>query len=214
MIRYFQGRECSQFPREADEMFRLRARQFRDRLNWQVRVRDGWESDEFDQMNPLYLVSRDEDTGQVAGCLRFLPTAGPTMMKGVFDQYFDEPFDIESPLIWECTRFAIEPSIAGRRVTPTGLCKTTFELMQGGCEVAMMAGVEQIVGIFDRLMVRIYRRAGWAPEIIASTDRLNSDAIFVGLWEVNSASLHAMRLRSGMTDSVLEKPAAPERAVA
>jgi N-acyl-L-homoserine lactone synthetase len=214
MIRYFQGRECHQHPREADEMFRLRARQFRDRLNWQVRVKDGWEIDDFDQMNPLYLVSEDEDTGEVAGCLRFLPTTGPTMMKGVFDQYFNEPFDIETPLIWECTRFAIEPSVAKRRITPTGLCKTTFELMQGGCEVAMMAGVEQIVGIFDRLMVRIYRRAGWAPEIIASTDRLTSDTIFVGLWDVNSASLHAMRQRSGMADSVLEIPLPPVKAVA
>jgi len=204
MIKHFQGRDRDQFPHEVDQMFRLRARQFRDRLNWKVTVRDGWEIDEFDRMNPLYLVSMDDDTGQIAGGLRFLPTTGPTMMKRVFDQYFDEPFDIETPFVWECTRFAIEPCVAKRRITPTGLCKTTFELMQGGCEVAMMAGVEQIVGIFDHLMVRIYRRAGWAPEIIASTDRLGSDTIFVGLWDVSSASLHAMRERSGIMESVLE----------
>jgi acyl homoserine lactone synthase len=213
MIRYFQGRDRHQFPREAEEMFRLRARQFRDRLKWDVRVDDGWEIDEFDHMNPLYLVSLD-DTNEMAGCLRFLPTTGPTMMKAVFDRYFDAPFDIESALIWECTRMAIEPSIARGRTTPTGLCRTTLELMQGGCEVAMMAGVDQIIGIFDRYMVRIYRRAGWAPEIIASTDRVSGDKIFVGLWDVNSKSLRAMRERSGLNGSVLEGASPVLRAAA
>jgi N-acyl-L-homoserine lactone synthetase len=214
MIRYFQGRDRNHHRHEADEMFRLRARQFHDRLNWEVKVEDGCEIDEFDHMNPLYLVSIDEDSGEIAGGLRFLSTTGPTMMKNVFDRYFDEPFDIETPLVWECTRFAIEPSIAKRRTTPTGLCKTTFELMQGGCEVAMMAGVEQIVGIFDRLMVRIYRRAGWAPEIIASTDRLSQDRIYIGLWDVNPASLRAMHQRSGMRASVLEEAVPAIKAVA
>src|SRR5262245_64103679 len=107
------------------------------------------------------------------------------MMKNVFDRYFDEPFDIETPLVWECTRFAVEPSISKRRTTPTGLCKTTFELMQGGCEVAMRAGVEQIVGIVDRFMVRNYRRAGWAPESIASSDRVSHATICTRLWDLS-----------------------------
>jgi len=203
MIRYFQGRDRNRFPRQADEMFRLRARQFRDRLKWNVRVDDGWEIDEFDHMNPLYLVSLD-DTNEMAGCLRFLPTTGPTMMKAVFDPYFDHPLDIESPLIWECTRLAIEPSVARRRTTPNGLCKTTFELLQGLCEVAMLAGVEQIVAIFDHPRLRIFQRAGWTPEIIASTDRLGPHIVYFGIWEANEASLRAMRERSGLNGSVLE----------
>ena len=77
----------------------------------------------------------------------------------------------------------------------------------------MMAGVEQIVGIFDRLMVRIYRRAGWAPEIIASTDRVSHDTIFIGLWDVSPASLRAMQQRSGLVRSVLED-LTPVKAVA
>jgi N-acyl-L-homoserine lactone synthetase len=205
MIRFFHGREQTQYSRDTDEMFRLRARQFRDRLGWDVQVKDGWERDHYDDMNPLYLVSKDEKTGQVAGCLRCLPTTGPTMMRDVFDQYFDEPFDIASPLIWECTRFAIEPAIATTRFTPTGLCLTTHELMLGICEVGMMAGVEQIVGIFDRLMIRIYRRTGVSPEIIGRSDKLPTGRIFVGLWEVSEASLQALRERSGITESVLEQ---------
>lgn len=203
MIRYFQGRDRARYPNETNEMFQLRKRQFRDRLNWDVTVQDGWEIDEFDEMNPLYLVSWYEQGAAVAGCLRFLQTTGPTMMKNVFDRHFDEPFDIEAPLVWECTRLAIEPTIATKWLTPTGLCRATFELMQGGCEVAMQAGVERIVGIFDNAMLRVYRRVGWSPEIIASTDRVGKHVIHVGLWSVDEASLAAMQQRSGIATSVL-----------
>lgn len=214
MIRFFHGRDRASFPYETNEMFQLRKRQFRDRLNWDVSVHDGWEIDEFDDMNPLYLVSWCEQANAVAGCLRFLPTSGPTMMKNVFDRYFDEPFEIESPLIWECTRLAIEPTIASKWLTPTGLCRATFELMQGGLEVAMQAGVEQIVGIFDNAMLRVYRRVGWSPEIIASTDRVGRHVIHVGLWEVNEASLASMQSRSGIATTVLEPEPLPMTAVA
>jgi len=214
MIRMFQGRDRSHFPREADEMFRLRARQFRDRLGWRVDVRAGWEIDEYDDMNPLYLVSLDDVSGAVKGSLRFLPTTGPTMMKGCFDKYFDIPFDIESPLIWECSRFSIEPTKVHGHVSGSALRRTTFELMHGGCEVALMAGVEQVLGIFDPMMLRVYRRTGWGPEIIASTDQLGPEVVYFGIWDVSEASLMAIRQRGGISGSVLEQAMPAARAVA
>jgi acyl homoserine lactone synthase len=213
MIRMFQGRDRHHYAREANEMFRLRARQFRDRLGWKVNVQAGWESDEYDEMNPLYLVSLDEQSGAVRGSLRFLPTTGPTMMKGCFDKYFDVPFDIESPLIWECSRFCIEPNVDGR-VSGSALRQTTFELMHGGCEVVLMAGVEQVLGIFDPFMLRVYRRTGWGPEIIASTDDLGPNVVYFGIWDVSEAKLKSIRERSGLTGSVLEDSNLPAKAVA
>jgi len=136
------------------------------------------------------------------------------MMKGSFDRYFDIPFDIESPLIWECSRFSIQPTIVHGRVSGSALRQTTFELMHGGCEVAMMAGVEQVLGVFDPMMLRVYRRTGWGPEIIASTDQLGPDVVYFGIWDVSEASLMAIRERSGITDSVLEGAQPPEKAVA
>lgn len=214
MIRFYQGRDRAFYPNETNEMFQLRRRQFRDRLDWDVIVRDGWEIDEFDDMNPLYLVSIHEQSNTVAGSLRFLSTTGPTMMKNVFDSYFEEPFSIESPLAWECTRLAIEPTIARTWLTPTGMCRATFELMQGGLEVAMQAGVEQIVGIFDNAMLRVYRRVGWSPEIIASTDKVGKHVIHVGLWSVDRESLSSMQERSGIFTSVLAEDMVPVNAVA
>jgi N-acyl-L-homoserine lactone synthetase len=213
MIRLFQGRECHRFSRDADEMFRLRAYQFRDRLGWDVKVVDGWERDRFDELNPLYLVSKDEQTGHVAGCMRYLPTTGPTMMR-VFDQLFDQPYDIESPLIWEGSRFAIDPKIAKNRFTPRGLCLTTFELMAGAVEVALMAGVEHVVGIMDRYALCIYRRTGNGPEIIANSDKLETGPIYIGRWDISESALASVRERSGIHESVLEDTSLLAEAVA
>jgi acyl homoserine lactone synthase len=214
MIRFFQGREANQYSRDADEMFRLRTRQFRDRLGWDVTVKDGWEYDRYDDMNPLYLVSKDKHSGQVAGCLRLLPTTGPTMMRDVFDKYFDEPFAFESPLVWECTRFALEPAIATNRFTPTRLCLTTFELMLGIGEIGMMAGIEHVIGIFDRNMIRIYRRTGVSPEIIARSDKLSTGPIYFGRWDISEANIEAMRQTAGIRESVLEQQSQFAEAVA
>jgi acyl homoserine lactone synthase len=214
MIRVFQGRDRTQYPRETDAMFQLRTRQFHDRLKWNVNVVDGWETDEYDDMNPLYVVSIDESTGQIRGSLRFLPTTGPHMMNGAFGDFFDKPFEIESPLIWECSRFSIEPARKHGRISGSSLRETTFELMHGGCEVAMMAGIEQVVGVFDPFMLRVYRRTGWGPEIIASSDRTNHGPIFLGLWDVSEASLMSIRDRSGIKDTVLEAQSLPSMEVA
>jgi N-acyl-L-homoserine lactone synthetase len=204
MIRIFHGRDRSQFPIETDEMYRLRARQFNDRLKWNVRVVDGWEIDEYDEMNPLYLVSVDESTGLIKGSLRFLPTTGPHMMSGSFGNYFDVPFEMQSPLIWECSRFSIEPMTKHGRISGSALRDTTFELMHGGCEVAMMAGISQVVGVFDPFMLRVYRRTGWGPEIVATSNATGHGPIYLGIWDVSEASLLSIKQRSGIKDTVIE----------
>ena len=68
------------------EMYRQRARVFKDRMGWDVEVRDGMEIDKFDEENPLYLISVDEGSGRLRGSLRLLPTTGPNMLRDVFPQ--------------------------------------------------------------------------------------------------------------------------------
>jgi N-acyl-L-homoserine lactone synthetase len=120
----------------------------------------------------------------------------------------------ESPLIWECSRFSIEPTIVHERVSRSALRRTTFELMHGGCEVALMAGVEQDLGIFDPFMLRVYGRTGWGPEIIASTEQLGPHVVYFGIWDVSEANSMAIRERSGITGSVPEDTTPVVKAVA
>ncbi len=56
---------------------------FHDRLGWQVKSLRSWEIDEFDALNPLYLISIGPNDG-INGSLRLLPTTGPNMLADVF----------------------------------------------------------------------------------------------------------------------------------
>src|ERR1700749_366626 len=103
MLKFIEGSRASLFPLEMDAMFRNRAITFSERLGWDVTVKNGYERDEFDDANPLYLVSVDPDTEEYWGSLRLLPTTGPNMLRDVFPQLLVGDY-IESATIWECSR--------------------------------------------------------------------------------------------------------------
>ena len=80
MIRYIYGDELHRYPRLARSMFLDRAVQFRDRQGWDVIVNEaGEERDEYDALNPLYVVWERAD-GTHGGSMRFMPTTGRTMV--------------------------------------------------------------------------------------------------------------------------------------
>ena len=61
MLRYIYGDQLSNFSKLQDTMHRDRAIQFRDRLKWDVNVdENGWERDEYDDLNPLYVIWENE----------------------------------------------------------------------------------------------------------------------------------------------------------
>jgi N-acyl-L-homoserine lactone synthetase len=192
-----------------DETFIARRQVFLDRLHWDVTISEGRERDAFDDCAPLYVVSVDPLTGVSRGSLRLLPTSGPTMLNSVFKTMFTESVSVSSPLIWECTRFCTHPN-ATDLLNPHGISAITSELLLGICEVGLQSGIDQIVGVFDQRMVRIYRRAGWSPEVIAQSEGAGHGSVSVGLWDVTEAALAEMRLRAGMSQSVLksQKPQA------
>lgn len=184
------------------EMFLARKQVFHDRLGWNVRLIGEEERDEYDDLNPLYLVAVDAETGRARGSLRLLPTTGRTMLGDIFRNYFDQPVDVRSPIIWECTRFCAHPNETDH-LGPQGIADVTSELLIGICEAGLYAGISQIVGVFDRRMVRIYRRGAWSPEIIARSTGAGHGEIAVGLWDVTEDALAAMRARASKPAPVL-----------
>lgn len=183
MFFYVHAAELHLHPELSDQMFRMRARVFKDRLRWDVDVENGRERDAYDSMDPLYVLSVDECSSRLRGSVRILPTTGPHMMRDVFNDFFDDPLHIESPLIWECTRFAVDPE-PGTELTTAGLNLATSELLLGILDAAAAAGVTQILGVSETPMLRIYRRSGWMPEIVGRAHPQGSVPIFAGLWDV------------------------------
>jgi acyl homoserine lactone synthase len=212
MLKLIEGSYASFFPREIDAMFRNRAETFSDRLGWEVVVKDGYERDGFDDANPLYVVSVDPDTEEYWGSLRLLPTTGPNMLRDVFPQLLDGQC-IESATIWESSRIcaALAPGQPDRN--KSGVNYVLSELILGIGEVAVAAGLTQIVSVFDARMFRVLRAAGCNPQIIGRPQRIGGAMSYAGLFDTGEGPLKSFRAALGVENSVLA-PGASELAFA
>lgn len=186
MLRYVYASDLDDFPKLARTMFQDRADQFKSRLGWDVQVdHNGFERDEYDDLNPLYVIWEEPD-GSHGGSMRFLPTTGRTMVNEHFGDLISGP--IVSPLIWECTRFCLTRG-AGSHVAAA--------LMLGGGEIMQNFGIEHFVGVFDARMVRIYRMIGSSPEVLGSAGN-GRDQISVGLWHFDDQAAASVAERAGV----------------
>ena len=191
MLRYVYADQLKEFPRLAETMFRDRAEQFHARLGWEVKVNDaGAERDAYDDLNPMYIIWEKPD-GTHGGSLRLLPTTGDTMLSDHFLN-LTEGVRIQSPLIWECTRFCIAPESEAR---------VSAALMLGVLEIGLGSYLSHVAGVFDARMIRIYRRIGWGPTILG-TSGTGRDAISVGLWPCEEEYRARLLSKAGVSSEI------------
>ena len=199
-IHYLYATDLEAYPSLANDMFTDRTAQFRDRLKWEVTVDDlGWETDDYDRANPIYVIA-ETAAGKHAGSMRFLQTTGPTMIEDHFGHLTDG-VTIRSPFIWECTRFCLGADAP--RETASVLLAAAAQLGHG-------MGLSHSLGVFDDRMVRVYRRLGWAPDVIGS-----ADGISAGIWAfddirrldpIRRAGLDATQLRGAFEQAFEAMP--------
>lgn len=190
MLHYLYADQLDLFPVLRDTMFRDRAEQFHRRLGWDVTVDErGWERDQYDALNPLYVIWERED-GTHGGSMRLLPTTGRTMVAEHFADVADVS-GIVSPLVWECTRFCLAPGAEPRVVAALVLaCDEIMERFE----------LTHLLAVFDARMVRVYRRMGTSPEVLGSSGS-GRDMVAVGLWErgaYDEADRERVRERAGL----------------
>jgi acyl homoserine lactone synthase len=194
MIRFIYADQLSLYPLLADSMFKDRAAQFKDRLDWDVTVDEtGREVDEYDRLNPLYIVWENAE-GRHGGSARIMPTVGRTMTNEHFLDLTGGVV-IRSPLIWECTRFCLAPD------APAGVAAA---VLAAGVELGLRFGLEQAVGVIYARTVPLYRRIGWVPDIISSRGE-GHDRISVGLWPISAEARAEIARKSGIPVSVMAR---------
>jgi acyl homoserine lactone synthase len=180
-----------------DEMYRLRARIFRGRLNWDVKVTDGKERDRYDDEQPVYIIYSDEAGREVKGSLRLLPTTGPTLLADIFSDTLPDAVNLSAPTIWECTRFCLNDELmdSGRQDEMLFASSALLEAIGG---VALRAGVEAIIGNFDEAMLRLYRRIGCEVELLGSTLRYG-EPIYLGLHPISEPIVRRIKAKMKKT---------------
>lgn len=206
MIQLITPPSYGQFSSALVEMHRLRYRVFKERLDWDVQFTGDMEIDEFDALHPVYLIQRASDN-RVQGCVRLLPSTGPTMLRDTFPVLLDGAPAPISPAIWESSRFALDLPPDAPKATH-GLATATYELFAGMIEFGLSRQLAEIVTVTDARMERILRRAGWSLRRIGKPRALGSTLAVAGFLEVSIESLVRVRVAGGLQGPVLWAPVA------
>lgn len=214
MIRIVRGMQDRDHQRLLDQMFKARARLFRDRMGWDVTVdQNGREIDEYDALNPIYVILTDDDDNHL-GSIRVMPTTERHMLADHFAQLIGG-LEVRSPHIQEVTRLCVG-STQGTAVTARGLRMSTSMLLIGLYELGVAEGWTNIIAIFDRAATQIYKRVG-LPITLLGEAAHESGSIYFGIWEVSRRNLDIMRTVAGIDGPLLPGSSGvrrPERAEA
>jgi N-acyl-L-homoserine lactone synthetase len=178
------------------QMHRLRKAVFKDRLGWDVSVSGELEFDEFDALEPSYLLSMDR-YGTLNGCVRLLPTTGPNMLRDIFPSFVTKGVVPRSERVWEASRFAV-----GKNATAeAGVSQTTYDLLIGVLKFGLSNGISTIACVVDVRMERILRRVGWQLERLGPAHRIGNTIAMAGQLEVSAQILRALEARAGRTQT-------------
>lgn len=185
-------------------MYQLRHRVFRVRMDWQIQTSGDLEIDEFDGLHPDYLVQLSDD-GRVQGCVRLLPTAGPTMLRDTFPTLLSDRPAPAKPLIWESSRFAIDVGSDAPK-GEHGIARATYELFAGMIEFGLSRGLSDILTVTDVRMERILRRAGWPLRRIGDPSSIGNTLAVAGYLGISTQALATIRRAGSLSGPVLWAP--------
>jgi acyl homoserine lactone synthase len=191
-------------------MYRLRRRIFKERLEWSVSITGDLEIDVFDTLNPTHLIALSE-TREVVGCVRLLPTMGPTMLAGPFAQLLGGEAMPQSESVFESSRYCVDTARA-TALGDNGLNRITFMLFAAMIEFLRTARADSIVTVTDTRMERILRRAGWPLIRIAPPQKVGDTMALAGFLHGSDAALEAMYRHAGRSGPVLIRPEPPRAA--
>ncbi len=204
MMQLITQESYGEFAGDLIEMHRLRYRVFKDRLDWDVHVSGDMEIDEFDALHPAYLLQR-ASSGRIQGCVRLLPSIGPTMLRDAFPMLLDGTVAPAIPNIWESSRFALDIP-ADEMKAAHGIASATYELFAGMIEFGLSRQLTNIVTVTDARMERILRRVGWPLQRIGKPHILGNTLAVAGHVEISHDCLTRIRSAGGLQSAVLWAP--------
>jgi acyl homoserine lactone synthase len=211
MITVIEPHDAAEHRKLMEEMFRLRARAFRNGMGRDVQVADGMERDKYDDEAPVYLIYSDDGAREVKGCLRLLPTTGPTVFADFFSDTLPEAVHLSAPSIWECTRFCLHDRILSRGDQAVYFASAVLIAALG--DLAIKAGIESILGNFDSTMLWFYRRIGCEVDVLGSTLR-HGQPIYLGLFPISEPMLRKVKRKLTNAQALMEKSTQGELLVA
>nr|AKE33865.1 LuxI [Plasmid vector pCCB9]ASL68972.1 LuxI [Synthetic plasmid]AXN93642.1 LuxI [Cloning vector pCC-AHL] len=132
----------------------LRYQVFKQRLEWDLVVENNLESDEYDNSNAEYIYACD-DTENVSGCWRLLPTTGDYMLKSVFPELLGQQSAPKDPNIVELSRFAVGKNSSKINNSASEITMKLFEAIY---KHAVSQGITEYVTVTSTAIERFLKR--------------------------------------------------------
>ena len=95
-----------------DEMHRTRYDVVVKQWGWEIPgITDGYDKDQFDTDETVYVVVTDTSVGGVVASSRLNPTTSPHMLSELFAEYCElQDYPVGAD-VWECSRFVIDRTL-------------------------------------------------------------------------------------------------------
>ena len=189
-----------------ESMFRLRHEVFKERLNWDVGSDAGKERDDFDDLEPVYLVC--EQDGEVLGSWRALPTMGRYMLKDVFPELLYGQVAPEADDIWEVSRFAVSKRVAGSG-SMAALRNVTNILTEELFKFATRRNLSRLVSVTDVRVERIFNRSGYPTKRFGPPMQIGSTkavGVYTDVTDIKLTAPVSFRQQAPVLQDVYELP--------
>ena len=197
------GSKLPQYGALADQMFKLRAKVFRNELQW-VGGEGERECDAYDDMDPVYVMHTDPLGIHLYACGRLMPTSGPTLLADVFGETIPD-IDFASPFVWEITRLCIDDEKIRAHGRDTERMTILRSMHVAALEFGLDAGVETYLANFDDLRLRMWRRMNVHFDVIGTSEAF-STRVHLGVTACTPVVLDEARARLGLEGPLLDMP--------
>jgi N-acyl-L-homoserine lactone synthetase len=166
---------------------------FVEKMGWPLECQEGNEQDSFDREDTLYVVAHD-NSNEVCGCARLLPTHKPYLLGEVFPELMEGATLPHSSDIWELSRFALS-SPKDKVLSAAQSWQNNIKLMAKVIETASGHGARRLIAFSGVANERLLKRAGVNIHRI-SKPHLIDDKPVVAFWiEIDSQTKNALGLQ-------------------
>lgn len=158
---------------------------FVENLGWDLHSPDGYEQDQFDRPDTVYVAARNDEE-EICGCARLLPTTHPYLLSEVFPQLLNGMAPPNSPDIWELSRFAtVDFNSADRSPLRQMSSEIAIDLLQAAIDCAAKHGAKKLITVSPLGIERLLRNAGFKSHRAGPPMRIDGHLIFACWIEVS-----------------------------
>lgn len=140
---------------------RYRHKVFVETLGWQLQCDNGLEYDQFDHDDTVYVVAQNE-TQEIIGTARLLPTNHPYLLGEVFPQLMNGLPVPASADIWELSRFAaLDFNATNTSAMAQFSSPVAVGLLRAALKHSASLGAKQVITVSPLGVERLLRKAGF-----------------------------------------------------